>query len=84
MSTGKRHWLDDPRSVDRIVRALATVCVLLVGAEFFYEHHGHYAWEDWFGFHAWFGFVSFFGLVLLGKQFRKLVKRDEDYYERDR
>ena len=82
--TQRRYWLDNPRNVNRIVWALAAICVLLVGAELFYEHHAHYAWENWFGFHAWFGFVTFFGLVLLGKQFRKLVKRDEDYYERDR
>jgi hypothetical protein len=49
-------------------------------ADFFYHKHVNFAFEHWFGFFAWYGFVCCVALVLLAKQIRKLVKRDEDYY----
>jgi hypothetical protein len=36
-----------------------------------------------FGFYALYGFVACVLLVLLAAEMRKLVMRDEDYYERD-
>jgi hypothetical protein len=38
-------------------------------------------WEGFFGFYALYGFVACVLLVLLAKEMRKLVMRDEDYYE---
>jgi hypothetical protein len=78
----KRHWLDDPRNVTLLVRVLTGVCLLLVLADLLYTKHGHFAWERLFGFHGLFGFTSFFLLVLAGKHLRKLLMRDEDYYDR--
>jgi len=59
----------------------ATLCALLVLADLFYTKHGHYAVEQWFGFHGWYGFVSCMFLVIAAKQLRRLLKRDEDYYD---
>ena len=78
----KKHWLDDPKNVTKIVRLLFAVCVLLLAAGFFIEMHGHFSWENWPGFFAIFGFVTFAGAVLAGKQLRKIVMRKEDYYDR--
>jgi hypothetical protein len=77
----KRHWLDLPGNVDKLVRLLVLICALLVLADFFYHKHPHFGFDGWFGFYAWFGFVFCVGLVLAAKQLRKLVKRDEDYYD---
>ena len=82
MSDERRHRLDDPRNVTRLFYALVAVCLLLLATEPFYHKHGHFSWEDWFGFHAFFGFAAFMLIVWLGKQLRKLVMRDEDYYDR--
>ena len=79
---GKKYWLDDPRNVDKIYYTLVTLCAILLLADFLYTKHGHFAWEDWFGFHALFGFTVFVLIVLAGKQLRKVVMRDEDYYDR--
>ena len=38
------------------------------------------ALEGWPGFYAIFGFVAFAGIVLLGKQLRRVIRRDDDYY----
>ncbi|MCS5635098.1 MAG: hypothetical protein NZ990_01160 [Myxococcota bacterium] len=75
------HWLERPGSVDKIIRTLAVICALLVVADFFYEKHGHYSWENFPGFYAFFGFVSCVGLVLAAKLLRRILKRDEDYYD---
>ena len=77
----KRYWLDDKRNVDKIVIALVIVCVGLFAADFFYHKHVHFAFEGWFGFFGWFGFIGCVALVLAAKELRKLVKRDEDYYD---
>ncbi|HIL81569.1 MAG TPA: hypothetical protein EYG54_09970 [Myxococcales bacterium] len=75
------RWLERPGSVLAIIRALALVCSLVVLADFFYEKHGHYSWENFPGFYAIFGFVSCVVLVLVATRLRKILKRDEDYYD---
>ena len=82
MNGERRRWLDEPRNVTRLVWALGTICVLLLLADFFYDKHAHFTWEDWPFFFGLFGFAAFFFIVLLGKQLRRLLMRDEDYYDR--
>ena len=78
----RKWWLDDPRNVSKVYYGLWIACALSVLADLFYDKHGYFRWEEWFGFHAWFGFVACVGLVLASKQLRKLLKRPEDYYDR--
>ena len=77
----KESWLDRPRSVDKIILVVAILSLALLAADFFYEKHGHYSWEEWPGFYALFGFLSFVVIDVGGKVLRKLVMRDEDYYD---
>ena len=44
--------------------------------------HAERSWEGWPGFYAIFGFVACAALVLIAKELRKLLMRDEDYYDR--
>ena len=80
---GKRYLFDNPRNVRLVVRGLTWTCVLLVAIELFVHRHLSHAWESLFGFYALYGFVACVLLVLLAAEMRKLVMRDEDYYERD-
>lgn len=83
-STGERaRWLDNPRNVSRIVYALYAACALLFVADFFYHKHVTYEFEGWIGFYGWFGFISYVFIVLSAKALRKLLYRDESYYDRD-
>ena len=50
MKLDRKDWLDDPRNVKKIVYALYAVCVLLVGADWWYHKHTHFEFENWFGF----------------------------------
>ena len=75
------RWLDDRRNVDRIFYGLVAVCVAVVVADLAYPKHVHFEFEQRVGFHAAFGFLAYVGLVLTATQLRKLLKRDEDYYD---
>ena len=76
----RKYWLDDRRNVDKIYYGLGLICAGLYLADFLYHKHVNFAFENWLGFFAWYGFICCVALVLLAKQMRKLVKRDEDYY----
>jgi len=77
----KPRWLDRPGSVDWLIRALGAAAALTVLADFFYHKHVDYGFQSWPGFDAGFGFVSCVALVLAAKQLRRLLMRDEDYYD---
>jgi hypothetical protein len=76
-----RRWLDEPRNVTRIVYGLAVLCALSLVADFFYTKHPHFSIERWPSFYAVYGFVGSVTLVLTAKELRRLLRRDEDYYE---
>jgi hypothetical protein len=76
-----RRWLDEPRNVRRIVYGLYLACGLLLLTDLLYVKTPHFSFESWFGFYSIFGFVVSFTLVLTAKQLRKVLRRDEDYYE---
>ena len=75
-----RSWVE--RNTGAIFLALVGFCLVLLGAEFLYEHHPHFTIDRLPGFYAVFGFVSFVFIVFAGKGLRKLIKRGEDYYDR--
>ena len=79
---GKRYWLDDMRNVHKLFWALVVVCALLFLADAFYHKHVHFSFEKWFGFFGLFGFSVSFALVLVARELRKILMRDEDYYDR--
>jgi len=78
----KEILLDEPRNVSRIIRALMLACAAVVLADLFYDkEHTEYAFQGWIGFDAVYGFVCCVFLVLAAKQLRRLLMRDEDYYD---
>lgn len=82
MNSEKKSWLDDPQNIKKIIYALCGLCALLCAADLFYHKHVHFEFEDWFGFFCWFGFVSSVGLVVGARVMRKVLQREEDYYDR--
>lgn len=76
-----RHWLERPGSVNKVIYALAVICIVVVVADFFYEKTTHHSWETTPGFYALFGFFSCVFLVIVAKGLRRILKRDEDYYD---
>lgn len=73
--------LDSREFGTRVFYTILAVGIVWVAADLFYEKQGHFGMENLLGFHAVYGFVSCAGLVLAAKQLRRIVKRDEDYYD---
>lgn len=78
---GKKYWLDDMRNVHKIFWALVVVCACLFLSDLFYHKHVVYEFENWIGFFGLFGFSVSFALVLIARELRKILMRDEDYYD---
>ncbi len=76
------HWLYRRRSLNVIFWGLILVCAALGLADLFYQRKTAFDFESFPAAYGIFGFVSFFGIVLSGWWLRKLVGRDEDYYDR--
>ena len=75
-------WFDRPENVTKIFRALIAACVLVAIIGLFAGGHGEMVLQHIPLFYAVFGFVAFVFIVFAGKFLRKLVMRDEDYYDR--
>ena len=77
----KTYWLDKPGNVTLVYRSVWVICALLAVADFFYAHHPIFEFEDFPVFYGLYGFIVCVGLVLGAKELRKILKRDEDYYD---
>ncbi|MFZ1640032.1 MAG: hypothetical protein WAV07_01060 [Candidatus Contendobacter sp.] len=79
----KKDWLDDRRNVNKLIGILVAVCVALVIVDAFHHKHVHLAFEESFPvFYGVYGFLAYCVIVLSAKALRRLLKRDEDYYDR--
>lgn len=79
----KKDWLDDARNVNRLIGALVVACIALVIVDAFYAKQVHLAIEESFPvFYGVYGFIAYCVIVLSAKALRRLLKRDEDYYDR--
>ena len=83
MENSKKYWLDKPRNVKKLLIILYVVCALLLLTDVFYHKHAIISLEESFGFYGIYGFVACVILVLIAKEMRRLLGREEDYYERN-
>jgi hypothetical protein len=92
-SSEKQHLFDDPRNVRRVLRGLFAVCAALVLLDVvsfllhMFAGFGSLRHEegplDWLpGYYPVYGFVACALLVLIAKELRKILMRDEDYDDR--
>ncbi|MHA1568744.1 MAG: hypothetical protein ACTSXZ_04690 [Alphaproteobacteria bacterium] len=77
----RKPFFDEPRNILTVLRGFYVVCALLLLIDILYHRHVIHAWESLFGFYALFGFVACVVLVLVAKEMRKVLMRDQDYYE---
>lgn len=82
MESKPHHWLDSSENVTKLYRGLWIVCTALIGVDLFVHRHEEFGFATLFGFHALYGFLACVALVLAAKQLRRVLMRDEDYYER--
>ena len=80
----KPGWADTEGFRKFFLGALVISCVLAAGAGFvgaWHNPHPHFDAEKFPVFFALWGFGAFVFIVLAGQHLRKLVGREENYYE---
>ncbi|MCX7893203.1 MAG: hypothetical protein N2544_12645 [Burkholderiales bacterium] len=77
------HWLVRPRTIRRLWIAFVAVLAVTVAADFFVAPDAHFAIEATFAFDAWYGFLACAALIFFAKAIGVVLKRRDDYYERD-
>ena len=79
----KQYLFDKPRNVSRLLGGFYAICGLLFMLDFFIHRHVYHSWEELPAFYAIFGFIACVVLVLVAREMRKVVMREEDYYDVD-
>ena len=79
---GGDYWVDRKGRMTLLYRALWVVCAGFAAADFFFAHHPKFKIEGFPVFYGVFGFIVTIGLVMAARELRRIVKRDEDYYDR--
>lgn len=72
---------DDPKNVKRLLVIFFITLAVLLLVDFFIHKHAEFDWEAVPCFFAAYGFVSCVLLIFVAKVLRRIVKRDEDYYD---
>ena len=83
MADKKRYLFDNPRNVKVVLYVLYVSCALLLLLDFVIHRHLSHHWEGLLGFYSIYGFIGCTAIVLGSKLLRRMVRRPEDYYERD-
>lgn len=74
-------WIDKPRNVTRLYRALWALGAALLAADLVAHRHAETSFDGWLGFYGLYGFVACVALVLAAKLLRRVVMRPEEYYD---
>lgn len=78
-----KGMFDNPDTVKWILRVFYAVCVLLVALDFVVHRHIYTDIERIPTFYALYGFVACVALVLVAKLMRKVLMREETFYDAD-
>jgi hypothetical protein len=78
---GEITILDSKRNRQKVRTYFYVALILLLISDFFIPKHGHFPWEQAYGFYAVYGFIGCVGLIFIAKLLRLLVMRKENYYD---
>lgn len=78
----KPDFFDKQENIDKIIKVFYVICALLVVADFIVHRHIYHDWENIPAFYAIYGFVGCVVLVLIAKAMRKVLMKEEDYYDK--
>ena len=76
-----KPWLYRRGTINALFWGLAGLCAVLGLADLFYHRHAVFSFEEIPAIYGIFGFVAFVFIVFAGIGLRKLIMRDEDYYD---
>ena len=78
----KEYYLDKPENIGKILKVFYVICGILVVTDFIVHRHIYHDWENVPAFYAIYGFIGCVALVLIAKLMRKVLMREEDYYDK--
>ena len=78
----KTYLFDNPKNVTLLLRVFYVLCAVLMLLDFVVHRHIYTELEKIPTFYALYGFVACVVLVVIAKEMRKWLMRDEDYYEK--
>ncbi|MBU3069158.1 hypothetical protein KOI40_04950 [Aestuariicella sp. G3-2] len=81
MNSDSPGFFDKPANVKRVLRVFYACCALLLIMDVVIHRHVVHPWETLIGFYPLYGFLGCVVLVLLAKVMRKVLMRDEDFYD---
>ncbi len=73
-------WERKKTGSGRFQSGLVVIGLVLLALDLIYHKHGHFEYEEWFGFFPLFGLAACLVLVLVAYVLRAVVQRGEDYY----
>ncbi|HCH32014.1 MAG TPA: hypothetical protein DE045_03600 [Oceanospirillaceae bacterium] len=77
----KPDFFDKPENISKMLKVFYGVCILLVVADFMVHRHIYHSWENIPAFYAVYGFIGCVMLVIVAKAMRKVLMKEEDYYD---
>ena len=79
-----QHWILKKENIKKFWICSILLLALLVLVQIILPINGHFEVESWLGFGAWFGFVACVLMILFSKLLGLVVKKSEDYYEKNK
>ena len=79
-----QHWILKKENINKLWVCSIVLLVFLVLIQLIFPIKGHFEVESWLGFGAWFGFIACILMILFSKILGLVVKKPEDYYEKDK
>ncbi|MCK9275477.1 MAG: hypothetical protein M0P57_10335 [Syntrophales bacterium] len=73
---------DNPKNVHFFLYIFYASLAVLLLVDLFIPKHSHFKWESVPEFFAVYGFASCVSLIFIAKLLRRIVKRDENYYDK--
>jgi hypothetical protein len=79
----KREWdfFDRPGNRKALLIIFVASLVFLLVIDFFIHKHPYFGWDGLPTFYAFYGFLGCVLLVVIAKNMRRFIKREEDYYD---
>jgi len=79
-----QHWILKKENIKKIWICSIILLSILVLIQTIFPIKGHFEVERWLGFGAWFGFLVCVLMILFAKLLGLVVKKSEDYYEKNK
>ena len=79
-----QHWILKKENIKKLWICSIILLVSLVLVQIILPIKGHFEVESWLGFGAWFGFIACVLMILFSKLLGLVVKKSDDYYEKNK